>query len=492
MGKHLQSYLQPVKSRQRMGFALRLAAWGLLAGALVGWAIAAVRFGLGLELTFAAPLLAPLVGLALGGAVGLLWPHSWRAAARAVDERYRLKDRAATALEMVTRRDLSAVHRLAISDALDHLRTIDAGQVAPLRMPKVLPYALAVCSALVIAMWMVAWNAPAVAQSNEAIPVVVAQAERIEDELTELEEFAQKEKDPELEKLLRELKAAIEEVKQPSTDIRGALAKFSEMQAALQAEQAKQQAASTDAQLQAVGEALALAEPLAEAGQALAAGQYEKAAQQLENLEAPKLDRQTEKAVKEKLEQAARQSSDGQNSLSEAVSAMSQGLGGDGQKFSDGSKRLAGEARKQGKRKKLSDLLQKQCNCLGECKSECEECNSKSSGKSNKPGGKSWGLGESDGELGERTPQLGTNNKQNLTGKQTDEGESEVETTHSPEGSQEAQREYRKSYAKYREISESVLENEPIPLGQRQTIRKYFESIRPTDAEVDQVNEKLK
>lgn len=93
--------------------------------------------------------------------------------------------------------------------------------------------------------------------------------------------------------------------------------------------------------------------------------------------------------------------------------------------------------------------------------------------------------------MGERTPQLGNKDKQNLTGQQTDEGESEVETTHSPEGSQQAQREYRESYAKYRKISESVLENEPIPLGQRQTIRRYFESIRPSDEEVDLVDEKL-
>ena len=28
-------------------------------------------------------------------------------------------------------------------------------------------------------------------------------------------------------------------------------------------------------------------------------------------------------------------------------------------------------------------------------------------------------------------------------------------------------------------MSEAVLESEPIPLGQRQTIRKYFELIRP-------------
>ena len=32
-------------------------------------------------------------------------------------------------------------------------------------------------------------------------------------------------------------------------------------------------------------------------------------------------------------------------------------------------------------------------------------------------------------------------------------------------------------------MSEAVLENEQIPLGHRQTIRRYFESIRPQQGE---------
>ena len=71
--------------------------------------------------------------------------------------------------------------------------------------------------------------------------------------------------------------------------------------AALEQQQAKFNVSQIDAQLSQMGEALALAEPLAEAGKALAAGQLEKAAEELERLEAPQLDRQTEKAVKEKL-----------------------------------------------------------------------------------------------------------------------------------------------------------------------------------------------
>jgi len=79
-----------------------------------------------------------------------------------------------------------------------------------------------------------------------------------------------------------------------------------------------------------------------------------------------------------------------------------------------------------------------------------------------------------------------------LTGRQSNEGETEIETSHSPEGKQQASRDYRASYDKYKKISEAVLDSEPIPLGHRQTIRKYFEAIRPTQAETDKVNEVTK
>jgi hypothetical protein len=157
----------------------------------------------------------------------------------------------------------------------------------------------------------------------------------------------------------------------------------------------------------------------------------------------------------------------------------------------DGSKKLASEARKQGKRKRLTDLLMKQSNCLGECKCECEE-EGKSTAKNGKgKGGKSWGVAASGNELGDKTAQIGTNKHERLTGQQSDDGDVETETTHTPEASQQAQREYREKFTKYNKLTESVLENEPIPLGHRQTIRRYFESIRPNDVETDAVQERM-
>jgi hypothetical protein len=204
----------------------------------------------------------------------------------------------------------------------------------------------------------------------------------------------------------------------------------------------------------------------------------------------PKLDRQTERALTEKLDQAKQNSSQGaQRQLREAASQISAGLTqGDRSKFKDGMEGLAGECKKQGQRKKLSDLLRKQCNCLSECKSQCEsEC--KSQADSKKKGGKSWGLGASGNDPGDKTAKLKTGPQMNITGIESASGDVDVETMASPEQQQEAIRQYREKVDKYEQISESVLDNEPIPLGHRQTIRRYFEMIRPQGGEADAVYE---
>jgi hypothetical protein len=494
MGRALQSRLQPVRSRQQFVRAIWLATWGLLAGSIAALACALVKFLALPELAGWVSVALPLAATALGFLGGLLWRRNLHDAAAAVDDFYTLKDRAATALEFSAGAKESPLHALALADAMAHLEKVNPRQVVPLRMPRVLPYAVATFSVALILVALTIWNSPVSASPAAPLEVVLAQADRLTEEIRELDDFASKEKDPEIEKLVKELKAAIEKLKKPGADEREALAKLSEMQTALQTEQAKHNPAAVDAQLQAVGEALALADPLAEAGQALTSGNYEKAAQELEKAEPPELDRKTEKALREKLEQIAKQmNSDGQNSLSAATGEMSQGIGGDGKKFSEGSSKLAGEARKQGKRKKLMDLLKKQCNSLGECKCECEgNCNSNSTGKKNGKGGKKAGTAASGGELGEKTALFGNKKMEKITGKQSDSGETEIETTHSPEGEQAAQRDYRQNYAKYKKISESVLENEPIPLGHRQTIRRYFESIRPDQNETDQVEKDVK
>jgi hypothetical protein len=89
--------------------------------------------------------------------------------------------------------------------------------------------------------------------------------------------------------------------------------------------------------------------------------------------------------------------------------------------------------------------------------------------------------GNTDGEL---TKLDAARQKEQIKG-EMGEGESETETTHMPEGRQAAARAYREQYQKYRRMTEAALDAEPIPLGHRQTIRRYFELIRPQGDETE-------
>ena len=96
----------------------------------------------------------------------------------------------------------------------------------------------------------------------------------------------------------------------------------------------------------------------------------------------------------------------------------------------------------------------------------------------------SWGLGASNNPFGETKTKLdSTRTEESITGV-AGEGPSERETLSSPEARQDAARSYQDRYAEYRKQMEEVLDSEPLPLGHRQTVRTYFENIRPTNGDV--------
>jgi hypothetical protein len=315
---------------------------------------------------------------------------------------------------------------------------------------------------------------------------VNSSADRAAAGLEELREFQANQPDPELEKLLKELAEKIEQLQQPGLDPKEALAQLSEMEASLEEMRKSLTDPGMEAELEQIGEALSLSEAMASAGAAMAKGEMEKAAEELAKLEMPKLDQKTEKAITEKL--AEMKQNDGESGqkrkpLKDAVGQVSEGLSkGDRSKFKDGMEGLAGECKKQGQRKKLSDLLRKQCQSLGECKSECEsEC--KSQADSKKKGGTKAGLGASGNDPGEKTAALKANPQMNITGQDSGQGDVDIETEEGDEQQQQAMRQYREKLDQYDAMTESVLNSESIPLGHRQTIRRYFESIRPHGGE---------
>ncbi len=488
----LQRRIQMVRTRQQRQWMWACMSWGLILGGAVACSTGVARLMMQGAFEWTWVVFPVVAGALMGLLYAMLTRRSEKEAAFAIDRACHLKDRTLTALQFMKSGNSDSLRRLQVEDAERHAAAIVPEQVAPITSPRLWSLAVAL-NTIAFLLALVSGPQPTLQAMEQTNAVVDRQADRIENQLEELRLAQEQELNPELEQLVKELQDLVEQMKAPGLDPKEALAKISEMEAALQEMQQQLEEPQSVSDLQKIGEALSLSEAMATAGAALSKGELEKAAEQLEELEMPKLDRQTEKAITEKLDQLNQGNQDGapKSKSQESASQVSQGLSqGNRGKFQDGMKGLAGEARKQGQKKKLVDLLKKQSQCLGECKSECEgECRNQA--ESNKKGGTKAGSAASGNQPGDKTGKLKTNPEMNIKGQESASGDSEIETLSGDEQEQEALRNYREQASDYEALSESVLESESIPLGHRQTIRKYFQLIRPSAAEVDQVNQSV-
>ncbi|MDR2756259.1 MAG: hypothetical protein LBC20_11180, partial [Planctomycetaceae bacterium] len=155
---------------------------------------------------------------------------------------------------------------------------------------------------------------------------------------------------------------------------------------------------------------------------------------------------------------------------------------------------LAGICRKQCLRKEACDQLNCQLAKLGLCKSQCagacDSCSKRSECGSQQSCETGFAQIGQVGQLPENQPCEVSDNRQKtnldsirdlkqISGIQG-EGSSDIETENFQEHTETINnREYKEIYKEFHKRAESVLELEPIPSGQRQVIRRYFESIRP-------------
>ncbi len=483
MRRRIYGSLEPVRCRQLCLLLMRSASWGLIVGSIGGVYLGVMRLmGRPISPAFALALLVGVPLLAL--IVGALRGRSYQSAASAIDAHYRLKDRARTALDFLARAEPTVFHDLQIEDAEGHLANVKASDVAPIRVPRTLAYAASLLAlALALLVWPVAPGRSVRAAPAPPIPSIVAEAEKAVERLKELDELGKSERDPELEKLVKDLIEKAEEMKQPGVDLKEALAKLSEMQAKIVAQQARYNVGLVDAQLQSLGAAMQAAEATDAAGQALQDGKFEQAAKELEKLETPPLDKKEAKTLEEKLKQIAKQMGDvGLGQMSGAATEMAEGAkGGSQSKFKKATRALADLTKEHAGRRRIKTILDGELEALDE--SKAADFNNqfvirgKKPEKSTSPS-TDWGANTSGNVLGDKTKLQANRKVEEITGN-PGEGPSEMETTHSPEGRQKSGRAYKESYQKYKKMSEDVLDTEPIPLGHRQTIRKYFELIRP-------------
>ncbi len=487
----VKAQLTNVRMRQQFSRGFQWATVGLLGAAVLG-CIALLLQRVGVIPIDATPWLLLLFGGLGALSLGLVWPTSWKSTAVLVDKHYGLKDRMLTALDFA-RRDLGGVsndplHQMQMADALKHLDSVEPTDVLPYRAPR---FALATVSAIVLMIGITlspSTDATPVAEVSQASPVVLEQAAVLEDTmLDDMQELAEEYHEEDLQELVKELEEAVEELRQPEVDQREALAKLSEMQQAVAEKMEQLNVEQIDAQLEQLAQALEATEATEAASQALKSQNYEQAAGELEKIDASTMSRREKDAVKQNLAKLAKNLGNAQKGeLSDAVSQMIDGLEkGSDSECKGGMCKAAGVCKKQSVRKKISECLNCQLNRLSECKGCCQggknggNCVTKSDSPSTK-----WGRGASNNPTGEKKTKIdSTRRDESVTGIAGD-GPSERETTSSPDARQNAARSYRDRYADFKKQMEDVIDSEPLPLGHRQTVRAYFESIRPSSSEM--------
>ena len=451
----IQAKLGPIRMRQRIDRALRWGTCGLAIGAFLG-SICFLAAWLGAPVNSLHAWTALLASLGLAFAAGLLWPTSWQSSARLVDGVYGLKDRTLTALDFASRTSQEPVHALQMHDALQHLSAVDAKRVVPWKSPKLVPVAIAAIGVMCgLAFLLVPQTASVANVPTGPLDVVLDQATLLEETmLQDLKELAEETEDPELEQLVEEMQEAVEEFKEPDVDQREALAQLSEMQATLVAALKQLDVQQVDAQLQQLAEALQVSDATQAASQSLRESKYDKAAEELEKIEASSMNRKQREAMAANLAKLSSKLGQGkQGQLGEAVQEMIDGLENENSsKCKSGFCKAAGVCRKQGLKKRISECLGCQLNRLAACKGCCQgQCNKPGSNvaKSDSPSN-SAGSGASNRPLGdERTRLDSTRRDEDLTGIAGD-GPSERETLSTAEARQDAARSYRERYTEYR------------------------------------------
>ncbi|MEZ6062367.1 MAG: hypothetical protein R3C19_18650 [Planctomycetaceae bacterium] len=214
------------------------------------------------------------------------------------------------------------MQRLQVKDAVRHLRDVDASQVVRIGLPKwawwtPASVALAVLVALLPSHEKLIEAAAAPLDESAAI------ADRVDDELDDLQQAAQESGLEEFERLVNELRKQTAALKDPEADLPTALATLSDMQQKLQQLQTELSIAATDTQLKSLGEALETAEPFQPAAEALKQGDLAGAADKLKAADPESLDAREARAAAEKLAEVSKAMQDaGMNELSEKTSSL--------------------------------------------------------------------------------------------------------------------------------------------------------------------------
>lgn len=431
--------------------------------------------------------LVTLAAVAAGGLLGFCRPVSRLTAARRIDAYYRLKDRAVTALQFES--DADPVRQMQVADARFHLRQVHSEDCVPFASHGGAMGFAGACALLALGLMFFPETPQHAVAEARPVALATSQASLLREQMIpEIESLRELEEWDEVEELSDRLADLIERMETEAFDEHDLMAKLSQMELAIAEARESLAIEATDADLKRLGEAFLSSSALSRAAAAMVAGDHGTAGELLENVDPRDMSDKERRAVAEDLKKfAKRDSANRRGQISDVAREIAEGLEkqNDSQ-CRDGLCKLAGLCKSQANRKKIGECMACQLNRLAECKGQCRgACSGDKPGNSNSLSSKpssNWGTGTTGDPGGGPKTELDSNRREEQLFGTHGDGPSESEVLESPEGEQAASRDYIKRYQEFRSQAEAVLDSEPLPPGHRETVRRYFENIRPTEA----------
>jgi hypothetical protein len=421
--------------------------------------------------------------------IRLIRPVSLHEAARTIDTDGVLKDRVVSGLEQIQHQTDETLTVLQLQDTANRLQAVPLTQVARYAIPRETKF-IALVSAFLTAFLFVEFFTPSATSTEiDLSPQIAAEAAPLFKQIEEAKKVAEQNQDQELKEILKEIEERALELKKPQIAPKEALARMTELSALLKTKIDPMKMARQEELMRGLGQQFIGNPYLGEFGQQLKRGDYQKAADKLDNVakDVPKFDSEKRQNLSDELKR-------GGNSLKNTdLDGLGGELSGAGEALEgledDDSKGAQGRLGKASGKIRGFGLLKNRNWRLARLLSECQACkagiagvcsaagitNKLSTGPSNRAG-----KATSANQLGEPTSLDASLNLEHVTGLQGD-GPSTVQTTKASAEGQQSAVSYKEAYTKYQKLSEDALTEEQIPLGYKFYVKRYFEAIKPSN-----------
>ncbi|GHT34271.1 hypothetical protein FACS189427_01270 [Planctomycetales bacterium] len=437
---------------------------------------------------------AVLFHLIAGSLFGWIFPLKLSAAAVIADKHCRLSDRLLTAVSLLQKEQnssvqntLTAMERLQIEDTAASAKKIVVREITlPSVISRFKNYALiyfAVLLLLYSGYWLVKLSPAGILQENY-LPEHILEVDAVDDSADMMLSDTQFNK---MRKIAAQNKTAPQKEIMPDKEIsENKLSSAGEINDAVRNSLRRWDTAAKIAAMNDIADALDASEATKKAAEALKGKRYSEAANELNQMDSDLISTMTKQERKEvaaMLKEAIQKTKDrGQKPLADTVEKMKNALDDNALKMgeAEGFSELADESRKLALQQHIEQEKENRTKNQNATLSFTQGSGDggKKAEKSNQEG-KNWGTGEAgDPASGQTTEMKNEKRRQELSGI-IGEGASEYEKAAADNTpAKKTEREYQELHYAGRKVTEEVLSKEPLPLEQRQTLRRYFDLLQ--------------